>query len=87
MEAGVWIAIIFGGIPILGGLFARLTSGIRSVALFVGAGLILVGAFGPDKIKDFSIGKDGVHVSRFQPSEDQRERTKKYAQDSPLLKL
>lgn len=57
MEPGVWIAIIFGGILILGGLF------------------------GPDKIKDFAVGTDGLHISRHQPTEPEREVAFKVSQD------
>ena len=83
MENSIWIAIVFGAILILGGLFGRLTSGLRSVALILGAGIIVIGIVGPDSLKSFKAGKDGIELTRHQPSDNEREITFKLAQDKP----
>ncbi len=83
MEPGVWIAVIFGGILILGGLFGTLKSGIRGIAIFAGAGLILFGAFGPDNVKNIEVGKEGVKITRYQPTQQERELALNLAQDKP----
>lgn len=79
---GIIVGAIIGLILILEGLFApTIDSSTRKAAMRWGGAIIVVLVLGPPTIKALKINKEGIELTRYEPTEQERDLAIEYSKD------